>query len=69
MIPAPTLTELTSVPTILASIAEALSNPPHVVRSGPVDRMIAIQAEAYPCDWPEADRREMAEIHLFGRNG
>lgn len=34
--------------------------------SGPLDRMIAIQCEAYPSDWSDADKREMAEIHLFG---
>lgn len=31
-----------------------------------LDRMIAIQCEAYPSDWSDADKREMAEIHLFG---
>lgn len=32
-----------------------------------LERMIAIQCEAYPASWPEADKREMAEQHLFGR--
>lgn len=31
-----------------------------------LDRMIAIQATAYPDHWPDADRRELAEKHLFG---
>lgn len=29
-----------------------------------VERMIAIQTEAYPSDWPEADKREAAIKHL-----
>lgn len=33
--------------------------------SGPLDRMIAIQCEAYPSDWSDADKREMAILHLF----
>jgi len=32
-----------------------------------VGRMIAIQMGAYPDSWPDADKREMAELHLFGR--
>jgi hypothetical protein len=30
------------------------------------ERMIAIQSEAYPDHWSAAERREMAEQHLFG---
>lgn len=30
------------------------------------DRMIAIQMEAYPSGWAEADRREMAELYFQG---
>ena len=30
------------------------------------ERMIAVQMTAYPNDWPEADKREAAELHLFG---
>ena len=34
------------------------------------ERMIAVQMTAYPSDWPEAEKREAAELHLFGtRNG
>ena len=33
----------------------------------PLDRMIEIQMGAYPDSWPEADKREMAELHLFGK--
>lgn len=32
-----------------------------------IESMIAIQCEAYPCDWSLSDKREMAELHLFGR--
>ena len=32
-----------------------------------LESMIAIQMTAYPNDWPEADKREVAEFHLFGR--
>jgi hypothetical protein len=31
-----------------------------------LDRMIAIQATAYPTHWSAADKRELAEQHLFG---
>ena len=31
------------------------------------ERMIAVQMLAYPNDWPEADKREVAMLHLFGR--
>ncbi len=68
----------TSPETIRASVAAALARQEAGARSRPLpeiaddmmtarQHMIAIQAEAYPSDWPEADRREMAEIHLFGR--
>lgn len=30
-----------------------------------LESMIAIQATAYPSHWSEADRRELAERHLF----
>ncbi len=30
------------------------------------ERMIAIQMTAYPADWSDADKRELAERHLFG---
>ena len=30
------------------------------------ERMIAVQMTAYPNDWPEAEKREAAELHLFG---
>jgi hypothetical protein len=30
------------------------------------ERMIATQMTAYPADWSDADKREMAERHLFG---
>jgi hypothetical protein len=29
-----------------------------------VERMIAIQSEAYPSDWSDADKREVAMKHL-----
>jgi len=32
----------------------------------PTERMIAVQMTAYPNDWTEADKREAAELHLFG---
>lgn len=31
-----------------------------------LDRMIATQMTAYPSSWSDADKREMAEQHLFG---
>jgi hypothetical protein len=31
-----------------------------------VERMIAIQESAFPNDWSPADKRELAEKHLFG---
>lgn len=33
---------------------------------GHLDSMVAAQMQAYPDSWPEADKREMAERHLFG---
>jgi hypothetical protein len=30
-------------------------------------RMLAIQMSAYPSHWSDADKREMAELHLFGK--
>lgn len=36
---------------------------------GHLDNMVRIQMGSYPSDWSEADRREMAEWHLFGRAG
>lgn len=34
--------------------------------SDSLERMVVIQMEAYPRHWTEAERREMAERHLFG---
>lgn len=31
-----------------------------------LESMIRTQMEAYPADWSDADKREMAEWHLFG---
>ena len=31
-----------------------------------LERMVRIQMEAYPPHWTEAERRELAEKHLFG---
>jgi hypothetical protein len=32
-----------------------------------IERMILVQMQAYPAHWPEQDRRELAEHHLFGK--
>jgi hypothetical protein len=32
-----------------------------------LERMISTQMSAYPESWPEADKREVAKLHLFGR--
>lgn len=32
-----------------------------------LERMIETQMTAYPSGWSDADRRELAELHLFGR--
>jgi hypothetical protein len=32
-----------------------------------VENMIRIQMTAYPNDWSDEDKREMAQQHLFGR--
>jgi hypothetical protein len=32
-----------------------------------LDRMVAVQIAAYPDHWTSAEKREMAEQHLFGR--
>ena len=32
-----------------------------------VERMIALQIEAYPTGWTNAEYRETAMLHLFGR--
>ena len=31
------------------------------------ERMIELQIEAYPTGWTDAEYREMAVLHLFGR--
>ena len=32
-----------------------------------IERMIHLQMQAYPAHWPEEDRRDLAEQHLFGK--
>ena len=32
-----------------------------------IERIIELQMQAYPPHWPERDRRELAEQHLFGK--
>lgn len=32
-----------------------------------IERMIAVQMLAYPDHWSPADKREAAQLHLFGR--
>jgi hypothetical protein len=32
-----------------------------------LERMIRLQMQAYPDHWPEEDRRDLAERHLFGK--
>jgi hypothetical protein len=50
-------------------IADAFGNgvPPADLLSASLDRMVDIQCSAYPDHWSDEDRREMAELHLFGR--
>lgn len=43
-------------------------HPAEVLRQR-LDRMIATQMGAYPDSWTDADKREVAELHLFGRGG
>lgn len=69
-----TLSHNTSPETVRASVREANARLEQAGReergrdrSDPLDRMIAIQMSAYPDSWTDDDKRETAEIHLFGR--
>ena len=44
--------------------ATCLSDFERQCAESPVARMIAIQMEAYPSDWPISDKIEMAKHHL-----
>ena len=57
------MTSLSLQARMLASVeAETLPG----ALSDSLERMVVIQMEAYPRHWTEAERREMAERHLFG---
>ena len=51
----------------IAGILDDLSREYTTPIGDATERMICTQMTAYPSDWPEIDKREMAELHLFGR--